>query len=168
MARLAEQSFELVAVERLRCHPANPRKGDLAAIGASIQANGFYGAVVAQRSTGYVLAGNHRLEAARREGLAEIPVAWLEVDDATALRILAVDNRTNDLAGYDEAALAELLQQIERMGSWRHPDTTSGRIGRRWPRLGSQRRRQASRRRWPRHGRRKCGKSGRRRPGNCG
>ena len=114
MAKLLEQRYELTAVAALRRHPENPRKGDVGAIGASIRANGFYGAVVAQRSTGYVLVGNHRYDSAVGEGLATLPVLWLDVDDAAARRILAVDNRTNDLATYDEAALAALLEQIRR------------------------------------------------------
>src|SRR5690606_25237704 len=78
----------------------------------SIEHNGFYGVVVVQRSTGYILAGNHRYLAARHAGATEIPVAWVDVDDDEALRILLADNRTNDLASYDNHALAELLQGL--------------------------------------------------------
>ena len=38
-----------------------------------------------------------------------MPVYWADVDDATARRILLADNRTNDLATYDDAILTELL-----------------------------------------------------------
>ena len=55
-----EQAYELVAPRALRPHPRNPRRGDVDAIEESIAENGFYGCVVAQRSTGYILAGNHR------------------------------------------------------------------------------------------------------------
>lgn len=111
-AGVIEQVTETVALDRLRPHPRNPRRGNLEAIQHSITANGFYGAVVAQRSTGYVLAGNHRLLAARGIGLEQIPVMWVDVDDDRAVRILLADNRTNDLASYDEAGLAELLQGL--------------------------------------------------------
>ena len=37
---------------------------------------------------------------------------WVDVDDATARRILLADNRTNDLATYDDAVLAELLTAL--------------------------------------------------------
>lgn len=115
MTEIAKQKYARTLVSRLTPHPMNPRKGDVAAIEASIIANGFYGAVVAQRSTGYVLAGNHRLEAAKGQGLASVPVIWIECDDDEALRILLADNRTNDLAGYDEAALATLLQGMDAL-----------------------------------------------------
>ncbi len=63
---------ELCRVERLRCHPANARVGNVDGIAESIRVNGFFGTIVAQRSTGYILAGNHRFRAAVQVGLAEL------------------------------------------------------------------------------------------------
>jgi len=110
---ILNQEYELVALDRLKCHPANPRRGDLAAIGESITENGFYGAVVAQRSTGYILAGNHRWKHAQAVKAPSIPVTWVDVDDDRALRILLADNRTNDLAGYDNETLVGLLESLD-------------------------------------------------------
>lgn len=93
---------EDVAVSELVPHPQNPRRGNLAAIVASIRSNGWFGVLVAQRSTRYVLAGNHRLAAAIELGYATVPVQWLDCDDRTALRILLADNRTSDLARYSD------------------------------------------------------------------
>lgn len=112
MAQVREQRYELAAIDAVRPHPSNPRRGDVAAIARSVAANGFYGAVVAQRATGYILAGNHRWEAAKREGLGQVPVVWLDCSDEEARRILLADNRTNDVAGYDEEALAKLLDEL--------------------------------------------------------
>lgn len=131
---------ELVDVETLEPHPRNPRQGDVGAIATSILHNGFYGVCVVQQSTRYVLVGNHRREAVRAldaelvahdagqhaepvalcaacqgkwtEPIAKVPVLWVDVDEATATRILLADNRTNDLAHYDEFALADLLTDI--------------------------------------------------------
>lgn len=102
----------MVGIESVRPHPKNPRHGDVGAICESIEANGFYGAIVVQRSTGFILAGNHRLMAAKAQGLTEIPCVWVDVDDDLALRILLADNRTNDLASYDESVLASLLADL--------------------------------------------------------
>lgn len=110
--KIINEATELVPVQDLTPHPKNPRQGDVGAIHQSIEANGFYGVVIAQKSTGRVLAGNHRLLAAKHAGAKTVPVTWVDVDDATALRILIADNRTNDLASYDNAALAELLQGV--------------------------------------------------------
>lgn len=103
---------EVVGVDQIQPHPRNARQGDVGAIHESIASNGFYGAVVAQRSTGYILAGNHRWMAACAAGASEIPVTWVDVDDDRALRILLADNRTNDIASYDDNALADLLTEL--------------------------------------------------------
>ncbi len=109
---LIVSTFELVPVESLINHPENPRRGDVEAVMASIQANGFYGALVVQRSSRHVLVGNHRLRAARRLEMPEVPVAWVDVDDDRARRILIADNRSSDLASWDDEALIALLQSM--------------------------------------------------------
>jgi DNA modification methylase len=103
---------EMVRLDSIQPHPRNPRQGDVKAIVESIKANGFYCPLVVQRSTRYILAGNHRWLAARELGMAEIPVIWVDCDDARALRILLADNRTSDLACYDDSKLAELLEGV--------------------------------------------------------
>jgi ParB-like chromosome segregation protein Spo0J len=113
---IRNEGYELVSVDALKRHPKNPRRGDVEAIASSIAHNGFYGAVVVQRSTGHILAGYHRYEAAKRAGATEVPVLWVDVDNRTARRILLADNRTNDLASYDEIALAELLDTARTEG----------------------------------------------------
>lgn len=113
MAEVLSSDYAMVPVDKLSAHPRNPRRGDVAAIAESIAHNGFFGAVVAQRSTGHVLAGNHRLQAAVEAGATEVPVIWLDVDDATALRILLVDNRTADQSVYDETVLIEQLRRLK-------------------------------------------------------
>jgi|TARA_B110000116_G_scaffold266119_1_gene276358 hypothetical protein len=109
---LIEQEFEEVEIGKLKAHPRNPRTGDTGAIKESIEANGFYGAVIAQRSTGFILAGNHRWKAAKEAGASVIPVAWVDVEEEHANRIMLADNRTNDMASYDENALASLLTEL--------------------------------------------------------
>lgn len=106
------QEFKDVRVVDLQYHPENPRQGDVGAIHTSIEANGFYGAIIVQKSTSIVLAGNHRLQAAAAAGAETVPVIEVDVDDETARRILLVDNRTNDVASYDEHALLEMLKSI--------------------------------------------------------
>lgn len=68
--------------------------------------------MLVQRSTNRIIAGNHRSRVARRRGETTIPVIWLDVDDDQARRILLVDNRTGDLAGYDDAELARILGEL--------------------------------------------------------
>ena len=98
-------------------HPENPRRGDVEAIAHSIGVNDFYGAVLVQASTKRVVAGNHRLRAARALGKETVPAIVAELDDDRARRILLVDNRTNDLAEYADAELAALLERLEATGT---------------------------------------------------
>lgn len=112
--KIAEQEYRNVPLDELKLHPRNPRKGNVTAIRESIDANDFVGAVIAQKSTGYVLAGNHRLMAAKESGATEIPAVIVDVDDEAALRILVADNRTSDLAEYDDSELVALLREVGR------------------------------------------------------
>lgn len=108
--RLADQVYDpAIAIDAVSEHPANPNQGDIGAISESMDEHGFYGAVLVQRSTGYILAGNHRHRTAKAKGARTVPGFWLECDDDTALRILAIDNRSTHLAVFDEAKLLELL-----------------------------------------------------------
>lgn len=108
------RNLETVQVEadKIREHPQNPRKGDVEAIKQSMQANGIYRPVIVQKSSGYILAGNHTYRAMRELGETRIPVVFVDVDDDTATRILLADNRTADLGEYDHETLIQLLQDI--------------------------------------------------------
>lgn len=104
------QVFEAaVEIASLVEYPGNPRRGDVPAIAESIQANGFFRPLVAQRSTRRVLAGNHRMIAARACGMTTLPVWWVECDDETARKVLFLDNAVADAGGYDAEKEAELL-----------------------------------------------------------
>lgn len=104
---------ESIPLSSLSAHPRNPRRGNIPAIAESLAINGQYRPIVVQLSTRFVLAGNHTAEAARRLGWTEIVGVWADVDDDEALRILLADNRTADLATYDQAALDAILAGIE-------------------------------------------------------
>jgi len=110
---VVEQTFdEAIPVTAIREHPNNPRKGDDRAVGESISRNGFFGAILVQRSTNAVIAGNTRFRVMRDEGHETIPGFWVDCDDETATRILLADNRTSDLAFYDDEALFGLLKSL--------------------------------------------------------
>ncbi|BDI29413.1 hypothetical protein CCAX7_14640 [Capsulimonas corticalis] len=104
--------FDMVEIGRLIEHPRNVNQGDYGAIESSMKANGFFGALVVQRSTRFILAGNHRYKVAKGLGYDRLPVMWVDVDDEAALRILLADNRTSRLGTDNEAALAELLSEL--------------------------------------------------------
>jgi hypothetical protein len=104
---------ERVAVDDLLPWPGNPRIGDLGLIVESLETNGQYRPLVVQKSTNYVIAGNHTLQAAQHIGWEHVDVTYLDVDDQAAKRIMLVDNRSQDLADYDYDVLAEVLKTVD-------------------------------------------------------
>lgn len=127
------------ALDDLKPHPDNPRKGDVERIAASIRRHGFHGTLVAQTSTGHIIAGEHRWRALQLLGGApvkwddahqpiefaqEVAVDWREVDDAEAVEIMLADNRASDLADYDQGDLARLLAEVPDPSAalWDQPD----------------------------------------------
>lgn len=103
---------ENVPIEVLHPHPKNSRQGNVGAIMQSIEANGFFGAILAQRGSNTILAGYHRWEAAKQLGYKVVPVMFVAVDDDRALRIVLADNKTSDEASYDTAGLVKTLSEL--------------------------------------------------------
>ena len=101
-----------VPVKDLSPFGLNPRQGDVGAITVSLEANGQYRPIVVNKRDNTILAGNHTYHAAVSLGWEKIQVGYVDVDEATAQRIVLVDNRTNDLADYDNNLLAELLETV--------------------------------------------------------
>ncbi|GJF04947.1 ParB N-terminal domain-containing protein [Pseudonocardia sp. D17] len=115
---MADLTLEYRAVSELHTYHRNPRQGDVAAIAASLRANGQYRPIVVNVGThtgrpSEVLAGNHTLKAARDLGWESLAVVLVDVDEDQAARIVAADNRTADLGEYDERLLAELLGDLD-------------------------------------------------------
>lgn len=112
IAILVSQS-EIIPVGDIETHPENPRRGSVDTIVESMREHGQYRPVVVQRSTGYVLAGNHTLLAARKIGMPSIAVTYVDVSDAEARRIMLVDNRAADSGSYNNESLVSLLEMTE-------------------------------------------------------
>lgn len=102
----------LVPIEDVTPWPDNPNNGDVDQIVTSMRVNGVYQAICAQKSTGYVLVGNHRYAALQELGSSVVPVIWLDVDDEEARRIAVADNRIGQLARMDNALLLEHLDEL--------------------------------------------------------
>ena len=64
------------------------------------------------KRTGEILAGNHTYEAAMKLGWKKISVSYVDVDNATAAKIVAIDNRTSDKGTYDTEMLLKLLDEM--------------------------------------------------------
>jgi hypothetical protein len=103
----------VVPIASVRPFPRNPRRGSIELIKSSLEAHGQYRPLVVNRRTSEVLAGNHTLAAAVELGWPEIAVTFVDVDDEQAARIVAIDNRSTDVASYDERELADLLASLD-------------------------------------------------------
>lgn len=105
-------STEVVPIYSVRPNAHNPREGDVGAISESLKVLGQYRPIVADKITGNILVGNHTWQAAVYLGWKEIAVTWVDVDSEQALRILLADNKTADLATYDDEDLQILLASL--------------------------------------------------------
>ena len=105
--------YTIVDIDSVEAHPKNVRQGDIGAISESLKAHGQYRPIVVDKRTSRILAGNHTWKAAKALGWQQINAGFIQTkDDDEALRILLADNRTTDLASYDDSGLAELLKQL--------------------------------------------------------
>lgn len=112
-----ELKVESVDIDTLNTFEGNARRGNVDVIAESLQTNGQFKPIVVNRGTqtgnpNEVLAGNHTLEAAVSLGWEQIQVVFVDVDRDAALRIVIADNRTNDIATYDNTELAALLNEL--------------------------------------------------------
>lgn len=103
-------AVEITSVSR---YPNNPRVGNIGLLRESVRKHGQFKPLLVQRSTGYILAGNQTYQAMEEEKEPEVAVAFLDVDDATAKRIVALDNRASDTSTYEDLLLAGLLKEIQ-------------------------------------------------------
>lgn len=104
-----------IPLAQLTRFPGNARYGNVAAIRQSLKRNGQYRALIV-RDTGnalVILAGNHTYDALRANGHRTGRCEVLTCDDQTARRINLADNRTAELGGTDQDALAELLSYLD-------------------------------------------------------
>lgn len=113
-----ELETQNVDVETLHTYYRNPRHGNIDAVAASLQRNGQYRAIVVNKGTHTgrpmeVLAGNHTLKAARKLGWDTITAHIIDVDDDQATRIVLADNKTSDMASYDDQVLHDLLEDLD-------------------------------------------------------
>jgi hypothetical protein len=107
-------TVEQVPIDQLRPDPANPRRiGDeeLDSLERSIRQFGFVQPVLARKEDNTVIGGHQRLPAARRLGLASVPVTYLDVsiEQARLLNLALIK-----IGGsWDEQLLARLLADLQ-------------------------------------------------------
>jgi ParB-like chromosome segregation protein Spo0J len=111
LVALAER-IELWSIDRLRPYERNPRthsEAQVDQIAASMVEFGWTNPILIDENAG-ILAGHGRLIAARKLGLAEVPVIRFErLSEAQKRAYILADNQIALQAGWDDAPLAEEL-----------------------------------------------------------
>jgi DNA modification methylase len=106
-----------VPITDLTPDAANARKHDernLDAIAASLSRWGQRLPIVVQRRGMVVRAGNGRVEAAKRLGWTHIAAVVVDDDSVEAVAFAIADNRTAELATWDDQTLASLLDTLPK------------------------------------------------------
>jgi ParB-like chromosome segregation protein Spo0J len=99
---------ETVPVAELVPYPGNPRQGDVGAIAASLVEFGQYRPLVITPDN-VVVKGNNTLAAMKALGWTHAEVVRTTAEPA---KVLVVDNRSSDLAGYDDDRLRALVMSV--------------------------------------------------------
>jgi ParB family transcriptional regulator, chromosome partitioning protein len=108
-------NVEAVPIDSVSTDPANLRKHDernIQAIIASLRRFGQQHPIVID-SRGIVLAGNGRYEAIKRMGWKTILAVRSDLAGVDATAYAIADNRTSELANWDDTALAETLRALQ-------------------------------------------------------
>jgi DNA modification methylase len=119
IAPVMAQHIEIWPVERLRPYARNARTHSpeqVAQIAASIAEFGFVNPILVASDAG-IVAGHSRLLAARKLGLAEVPVVVLDhLNEAQRRAYVLADNKIALNAGWDDALLAGELREVQSDG----------------------------------------------------
>ena len=109
---------ETLAVEAIETNPHQPRKyfseESIDELAESIQAVGVLQPLLIKKDgdTNLLIAGERRLRAARKAGLKEVPVRFIDVDEEEGDRISLIENvQREDLNPMEEAEAYETLRK---------------------------------------------------------
>ena len=109
-------ALERVDVSALSGFAGNPRThsdAQVKQIAASMREFGWTNPILVD-ATGTIIAGHGRLAAAKQLGLAQVPVIRLgHLSDAQRKALVIADNQLALNAGWDEAALSVLIQELD-------------------------------------------------------
>ena len=108
-------TIETIDITDISQDPANVRKHsrrNLDAIKASLRAFGQQKPIVVD-DRNVILAGNGTYEAAKELGWSEIQIVRTRLTGTSAVAYAIADNRTAELAEWDDTALAEQLRALQ-------------------------------------------------------
>ena len=107
--------YETATIASLMLDPANVHTHDstnLEAIKASLARFGQQKPIVVN-SKGVIVAGNGTMVAAKMLNWSSVEIVRTDLEGAESIAYAIADNRTAELAGWDEAALAQQLAALQ-------------------------------------------------------
>lgn len=113
--------YETVDIDSIVPFHKNPRIGDIEKVAESLKTNKQFKAICVNYGTKTgrpreILGGNHTWKAAKRLGWKTIEVAWVDLNEVEANKVVLADNGTSDGSTYDDSLLANLLSDIKGAG----------------------------------------------------
>ena len=105
----------VVGLDEIKLDRRNARLHDqrnISAIAASLRQFGQIKPIVVNRKTKIIEAGNGTFHAAGSLDWTQIAVVWVDHDPASAAGFKVADNRTAELATWDDTLLLELIGEI--------------------------------------------------------
>jgi len=110
------ERLELIAIDKLIPYANNARthsNDQIKKIQASLREFGFVNPVLIDKDCG-IIAGHGRVEAAKREGMTEVPCVWVEhLTEAQKKAYILADNRIAEDAGWDMEVLKVELEGLQ-------------------------------------------------------
>ena len=113
------KEFQLVDINKLVPYANNARthnKEQILKLRSSLREFGFVNPVIIDKAYN-VLAGHGRIEAAKEEGIAEVPCVYADhLTEAQKKAYILADNRMALDAGWDDELLSVEIQELQELG----------------------------------------------------
>lgn len=111
--KIEEAAAVWVDIKDLKPWDRNPRKNDkaIAKVAASMKRFGWGAPILARTADREIIAGHTRILAAESIGMTRVPVRFLDLDPAEAHLLALADNKLNEIAEWDTAAVAAILSE---------------------------------------------------------
>lgn len=116
----APLQIEQVPIEDLakRAAPYNPRtitEQDMESLRRSLRVFGVVDPIVVNRTSGNIIGGHQRVQAAQAESFDSLPVVWVDLDESGERQLNLALNRIS--GDWDSAMLRDVLIDLEGRGA---------------------------------------------------
>lgn len=117
MTRIEAKNIEMVAIEKIVANPKNRNvhpESQIEALAKIISASGFREPLIISKRSGFLIAGHGRLEAAKKIGMAELPVIRQDFEsEAQEYQHMIADNEVARWATLDVQGLRSDLTEFD-------------------------------------------------------